>query len=120
MTEVTYKSERKDLMMTVRGRMEIRRERNEAGHPTGGGVEGPGISVQWQVGHVDPTVGQNGPIPVDVLNILIDRLEWYQEVNEDAWACEETDQALLKLREARMWMGERQRNRQARGRTSHE
>lgn len=109
-----FRTETEDLPLAVSGRVRVGRQWDALGNPTGGGAQGPGIDLEWQVGHVDSAHGQNGPVPVDLANLLIDRLEWYQSVNEGAWACVETAQAILKLKEARMWMGERQRERKRR------
>ena len=108
------KTETVNLPLEVSGQVEITRQWDDKGNPTGGGIEGPGISINWQTGHIDMEAGQNGPVPVDIVTLLIDRLEWYQEVNDGDWWCEETEQAILKLKESRMWMSERQRDRRRR------
>lgn len=67
--------------------------------------------IQFQKGPIKEN-GVNGCHNEDLIAIVMHRLESFQN---SPFACEENGQALLKLKEAMMWLNHRTQQRQARG-----
>jgi acetamidase/formamidase len=70
----------------------------------------PYIHIKWQDGTV-PTVGVNGAQTDDVLQVVIDRLEYLQ----DRVPCAENRRTLGHLTQALTWQAKRTARRQAQG-----
>ena len=68
-------------------------------------------SVKFQDGAIKET-GINGIFNEDLLLMIIDRLENFQK---SKFACNENEQALIKLEEAVMWLRKRTTEREVRG-----
>ena len=87
---------------------------DENGNPAGGTAQGEGLMISWQngpLGRGDDRQAPNGAFVEDVIDIVIDRLEYYQN---SAFACEENADALVALREAGKRLHERTEEREAR------
>ena len=69
------------------------------------------IDIKWQEGTVEEN-GVNGVQIEDVINILVDRLQEFQNGN---FPCRENALAITKLEEARLWLNERTRKRREQG-----
>lgn len=54
-------------------------------------------------------VGNNGICMLDILDAMIDRLGQF----EGQWPREENNQAILKMKEAKLWLKEKRENRRA-------
>lgn len=65
------------------------------------------INIKWQEGPVK-VVGRNGAQIEDVIDLLVERLQKFQE---GELACRENELAITKLQEARLWLNERTRKR---------
>ena len=88
------------------------------GNPAGGFATGQGFSVQWQKGPlaVDGVrLEPNGAFVEDVLQVVIKRMEFYQEASGGKFRCRENAIAITKMEEALHWMHARTRDREARG-----
>ena len=70
-----------------------------------------GISIQWQDGPLDPN-GQNGAFIEGVIELVIMRLEAYQETE---LRCRENAIMITKLQEAQHWAEQRRKDRIDRG-----
>lgn len=68
---------------------------------TGGLFRGPGLSIDWQDGPLSTDGGQNGALVEDVLVVVLQRLEAY---NETASRCRENSLAITKVEEALHWL----------------
>lgn len=71
----------------------------------------PYIEIKFQEGPVRE-VGVNGCQMEDVIDVLVDRLQGFQD---GQFACRENALAVTKLEEARMWLNERTRRRTQQG-----
>jgi hypothetical protein len=74
-------------------------------------VEQPFVTIKFQAG-ISPAVGVNGCIIEDVIDVLVTRLEGFQR---GPFRCRENALAITKLEEAKLWLTERTRKRQAQG-----
>lgn len=87
--------------------------------PAGGAVEGTGLSIQWQNGPlgVEGVDRQepNGAFVETVIAAALQRIEWYQEVNEGKFACNENAHAIDHLNGALYILNERTKDRVVRG-----
>ncbi len=86
--------------------------------PAGGSVEGTGLSIQWQNGPLgtgDERKEPNGAFVETVIAAAMQRIEWYQEVNNGKFNCIENDMALNHLKQALDHLDERTKSREARG-----
>lgn len=85
------------------------------GNPTGGGVRGVGISIDWQdgpLGRGAERVEPNGAFVEGVILAAIKRLEFFQE---SKFKCRENALAITKLEEALHWLNWRTLKRQTSG-----
>jgi hypothetical protein len=71
----------------------------------------PWLSIRFQCGPV-ASVGRNGVQIENVIDVLVERLEGFQR---GPFRCRENALAITKLEEARQWLMERTRKRQAQG-----
>lgn len=88
---------------------------DENGDPAGGTTSGRGFTVSWQNGPLGRGEGRkepNGAFVEDVLDAVIDRIEFYQQ---SRFACQENKDALDSLREAATFLDRRTKAREARG-----
>ncbi len=86
------------------------------GNPTGGGVEGKGLSISWQNGPLGrPPKPATGAFAEDVIEAVRQRLEFYQTASGGKFACRENALAITKLEEALHWLTARRMEREARG-----
>lgn len=69
------------------------------------------ISVKFQEGPIQEN-GVNGAQIEDVIDMLVDRLQGFQQ---GGFPCRENALAITKLEEARLWLNERTRKRQVQG-----
>lgn len=93
---------------------------DEQDRPTGGFVEGTGISIGWQNGPLgrvgtDERVEPNGAFVEDVLGAALQRIEHYQQVGKGRFSCRENAIAITKLEEALMWLDSRTARRTKQG-----
>lgn len=86
------------------------------GNPAGGGVEGLGLSVQWQSEPLgNPPTAPNGAFVEELIEAARQRLGFYQTAANYMFYCQENALALTRLEEAAMWLRARRENRGARG-----
>lgn len=93
---------------------------DEDGNPDGGHIEGPGLSIRWQRGPLDPSDDEpwNGCFMVSVLEAARMRLEYYQETK---FKCDDNEEALESIEKAIRILNRRQVERFCRGvRGKHE
>ncbi len=87
--------------------------------PAGGTVEGTGLSIQWQngpLGNEDTVrVEPNGAFVETVIAAALQRMRWYQEVNDGKFACNENKWAIQCLGSALVHLQLHQLDRIARG-----
>jgi hypothetical protein len=90
---------------------------DEDGNPAGGQALATGIKVRWQKGPLGRGKNRqapNGAFVETVLAIALDRLEWYQTVGHEKFACPENAHAIAGVREALSVLAMRTRDREAR------
>ena len=88
--------------------------------PAGGMVDGLGLSIQWQngprgiddYGELGPP---NGAFVETVIAAAKQRIEWYQEVSEGKFACDENRQSIIYLNKVLGLLDQRTKDRQQRG-----
>lgn len=76
-------------------------------NPTGGNSSATGVSVQWQDGPLgtgEDRKSKNGAFVEDLIEIAIDRLEFF---NSSKFRCRENSLAITKLEEALHWLNAR-------------
>ena len=92
---------------------------DEDGLPAGGNVTSIGLSIEWQKGPLgEEGVDRrepNGAFVETVIAATKQRIEWYQEVNEGRFACDENADAIVYLKTALYVLDQRTKDRQARG-----
>lgn len=84
------------------------------GNPTGGTVEGVGLSIQWQngpLGNGEDRKKPNGAFVETVISAAIQRLEFFQD---SKFKCRENALAITKLEEALHWLEHRTKKREER------
>lgn len=86
--------------------------KDELDNPAGGTSDATGISVQWQNGPMASPEDQNGAFVIDVIQIAIDRINFY---NESKFRCRENSLAVTKLEEAIHWLDSRRTRRAVEG-----
>lgn len=69
-----------------------------------------GVVIKFQKGAM--ALGRNGCTTVEILDVLIDHLRGFQS---GPFACRENAIAITKIEEARLWVEERRRLREAQG-----
>lgn len=87
---------------------------DEKGNPTGGGVSGVGLSIEWQngpLGRGTTRLEPNGAFVETVIAAALQRIAHYQA---SKFACEENARAVTHLQEALMWLDKRTRDREVR------
>lgn len=93
--------------------LEIDFRTDDDGFPAGGTAKSLGINIEFQNG---PLQGQppNGAFVESLIEIVVARLTWYQEVCDGRFACRENALAITKLQEANHWLDHRTASRIAR------
>lgn len=75
---------------------------------------GLGLELHFQDGPM-PEQGRNGTTNEEVIQLLVDRLESLQKMQDGRYACRENSLAITHLQEALHWLEHRTRARQRRG-----
>ena len=91
---------------------------DEKGNPTGGTVEGVGLSITWQngpLGRGNERVAPNGAFVEGCIEAARQRIAFYQSASNGRFACRENALAITKLEEALHWLNARTASREARG-----
>ena len=87
--------------------------------PAGGMVDGLGLSIRWQAGPLGKEgtdrLEPNGAFVETVIAAALQRIEWYQEVSEGKFACEENRQSIIYLNKVLGLLDQRTKDRQQRG-----
>ncbi len=87
--------------------------------PAGGEVRGVGLSIMWQKGPLGEEgvdrLEPNGAFVETVIAAVIQRLEWYQDVRDGKFRCDENKFAISSLEEALEVLNQRTKDRQQRG-----
>jgi hypothetical protein len=84
------------------------------GNPTGGTSSGRGFTISWQNGQLgrgNDRLEPNGAFVEDVLDAVIQRIEFYQN---SKFACKDNQDALDSLYEAATFLDRRTKEREAR------
>ena len=92
---------------------DIANEVDEQGNPTGGLVNGTGLSIRWQAGPLgrgEDRKAANGAFVETVISAALQRLEFYQS---SKFKCRENALAVTKLEEALHWLESRTSRREA-------
>ena len=87
------------------------------GNPSGGSANGVGVSIQWQngpLGRGTERLIPNGAFVETIIDIIRQRIEFYQTASAGKFACRENAIAITKLEEALLWLEKRTRDREAR------
>lgn len=87
------------------------------GNPTGGFVNGTGLSIQWQngpLGRDNDRQQPNGAFVETVIEAARQRLEFYQNASDHRFSCRENAIAITKLEEALLWLNKRTQDRERR------
>lgn len=88
---------------------------DENGNPSGGVSTGTGITISWQNGPLGRGTERrqpNGAFVETIVDMVIDRLEYYQS---GQFACDENAEAIEHLRSAAAVLEARTRERETRG-----
>ncbi len=90
---------------------------DDEGLPAGGNAVSVGLSVEWQRGPLKegPSSDPNGAFVETLIAVALQRIEWYQEVNNGKFNCLQNDLAMGCLKEALEHLDNRTKDRQARG-----
>ena len=89
-------------------------QEEQTGNPSGGISSGRGFTISWQngpLGRGNDRKEPNGAFVEDVLDAVIERIEFYQH---SKFECSENADALLALREAAKFLDMRTKGREAR------
>jgi len=87
---------------------------DENKNPTGGSVEGTGLSIAWQngpLGRDADRIKPNGAFVETVIDAARQRIQFYQD---SKFSCRENAIAITKLEEALMWLNKRTADREKR------
>lgn len=88
---------------------------DDTGSPAGGYAISTGLRVNWQngpLGRGDERKAPNGAFVETVIEVALQRLEFYQT---SKFKCVENENAIKALQEALFWLGIRTANRENRG-----
>lgn len=88
---------------------------DRGGYPAGGEAAATGINVMFQDGPLQKEEEPNGAFVETLIAITVDRLEWYQRVQDGRYRCRENSLAITHLQEALHWLNHRTADRVARG-----
>jgi hypothetical protein len=87
---------------------------DENGNPTGGDVQGIGLSIDWQngpLGRGEDRKEPNGAFVETVIDAARQRIQFYQD---SKFKCRENAIAITKLEEALLWLNKRTSDREKR------
>lgn len=102
--------------MAGRNKLTVENRVDENDNPTGGSVEGVGLSIRWQDGPLGrPPKEPNGAFVDDLLEAVRQRLEFYQISANGRYRCRENALAITKVEEAMHWLQARRDAREKRG-----
>ncbi len=89
-------------------------ENKDTGLPLGGFAKATGIDIQFQPG---PLGGEEpaGAFVETLIAIVVDRLQYYQNVSAKRFRCRENSLAITHLQEALHWLDHRTKDREDRG-----
>lgn len=90
---------------------------DESGNPTGGVSTGKGFTVSWQngpLGRGNERRESNGAFVEDMIQVVRQRIEFYQTANGGKFACVENQTAIDFLLQAEAALDRRTREREAR------
>jgi len=95
-------------------------EDKNTGVPLGGFAKAVGIDIQFQAGPLRESKGSlvnepTGAFVETLIAIVIDRLQYYQNVNNKRFRCRENSLAITRLQEALHWLNARTEDREKRG-----
>lgn len=89
------------------------------GYPAGGIASATGIDIGFQSGPLqlsgEDRQEPNGAFVETLIAIVVDRLEWYQTVQDQRYRCRENSLAITHLQEALHWLDHRTKDRVKRG-----
>ena len=88
------------------------------GNPTGGGAYGVGIHIDWQSGPLvidGQSFPQNGAFVQTLLEIVKQRLEFFQTASDGRFRCAENDAVIFKITESIRLLKSRHNRRGAQG-----
>lgn len=88
------------------------------GNPSGGSVSSTGLSIIWQdgpLGQGEERKEPNGAFVETVIAAVTQRIEWYQEVSEGKFQCNENAWAIDRLTEALNHLNNRTERREKEG-----
>ena len=91
---------------------------DSAARPAGGVSSTEGAAISWQngpLGNAENRQAANGAFVEDIIDIVIDRIQWYQTVNGGQFACDENSRAIEALQAANDHLDRRTARRQAAG-----
>lgn len=92
---------------------------DEEGLPAGGSVTAVGLDIEWQKGPLGEEgidrLEPNGAFVETVIAAALQRIEWYQEVNNGQFNCLENSLALDCLQTSLEHLDNRTKDRQLRG-----
>ena len=94
---------------------EARNNSDADGNPAGGYVKGVGMAIVWQNGPLgtgDARIPPNGAFVEDVIQAVVQRIEYY---NSSKFSCRANSLAITHLQEALHWLQHRTRDREVRG-----
>jgi len=97
--------------------VELKNDVDASGNPSGGGAKGIGLQIDWQKGPLGrgaDRVGANGAFVETVIDVLVQRLSFFQEAANGKFKCKENACAITHLQEALHWLDARTKNREAR------
>lgn len=86
--------------------------KDELDNPAGGTSKDIGVDISWQNGPIAGPDDRNGAFVIDVIQIAIDRINFY---NESQFRCRENSLAVTKLEEAIHWLESRRGRRAGEG-----
>jgi len=89
------------------GKFEAHNYKDLAENPTGGGVEGVGLSIRWQDGPLGRGDARQEPNGAFVENRDCGGKTAYRVLYESKFKCRENSMAITKLDEALMWLNKR-------------
>ena len=78
---------------------------------------GIGMEIRWQhgaLGRDEDRITPNGAFVEDVIDVVIQRIRFYQEQQDGKFRCRENAIAITKLEEAGLWLNKRTTDREAR------
>jgi hypothetical protein len=94
------------------GKYKAENHTDDNGNPTGGGVEGVGLKIEWQngpLGRGENRTEPNGAFVETVIDAARQRIQYYQD---SKFACNENKKAIEHLERALYWLNLRTQRRE--------